>query len=103
MTIASLSLKCPKCGSSSVRRSRSTMLDRVLAIFDLKALKCRQCKCRFRTRYHEPTVVEKKTSETQRSESRRRRRVARRREIQVYACALGAFLFMLYVITRERG
>jgi hypothetical protein len=103
MTVASLSLKCPRCGSSSVRRSRSTMLDRILAIIGLKALKCRHCKCRFRTRYEEPQAVEKKPSESVRSESARRRRVAKIRELQIYAFALAAFVIMLYLITRDRG
>ena len=102
MAALPLSLKCPKCGSASVRRTRSTTLDRILSVFGLKAVKCRECRLRFRTRFEQLQVVEKK-SESGRSESTRRRRAARRREIQVYGFALIAFLLMLYMITRERG
>jgi hypothetical protein len=38
-----------------------------------------------------------------RSESRRRRTAARRRELFIYAMALVAFAVAAFVITRERG
>ncbi len=102
MTASPLSSKCPKCGSSSIRRTRSTALDRIFAAFGLRALKCRDCRRRFHTRGLQPQVPEKK-SESERSESTRRRKEARLRELRLYGFALLAFLVLFYMVAKERG
>lgn len=103
--LPSPSLNCPKCGSVSIRRTRSGPLDRLFGLFGLRTVKCRECRCRFRTRFVQSSSAPQTSRSTsgKRSESDRRRRAVRRRELQVYAYALAGFLLMLYVITRERG
>jgi predicted RNA-binding Zn-ribbon protein involved in translation (DUF1610 family) len=100
-TVNRHSHNCPKCGSQAIRRSRRNLIDRLLALANLKAYRCRECGRRF----HLPvdSAVPQPPKEQARSESRKRRRALKRREILVYVMALAAFAVAAFVITREGG
>jgi hypothetical protein len=99
MASPSLQPKCPKCSSVSLGRSRITPLDRLPSLFDLKPVRCRECRHRFRIHVE----GQKRPKTPGGHESSHRQRSIRFREILLYGCALVAFGVMLYMITRERG
>jgi DNA-directed RNA polymerase subunit RPC12/RpoP len=94
------SLRCPSCGSVTVRRSKRTLLDRLVAYAGYRPYRCHDC----RRRYHVVSrdIVAGPKAEA-RVESRKRRKALKRRELVVYAFALVAFAIAAFVITRERG
>jgi hypothetical protein len=92
MTARSHSPKCPECGSLAVRRSHRTWFERILTTFDIRPLRCSQCRHRFLHR-----------SAGERKESARRRLAVRKREAALYVCALFAFAIFAWIITIDRG
>lgn len=94
------SLKCPNCGSATIRRSHRNPLDRLRSLAGYKPYRCHDCQRRFHFRA-EPAG--RKAQSSTRSESRKRRQALKRREAVIYALALAAFAIVAFVITLERG
>jgi hypothetical protein len=62
-----------------------------------KPFRCRSCRKRFYA-----TAESAPGAKRNRAESAKRRRLSRRRETLVYACAMMAFAVVVFLITRER-
>ncbi len=92
--------KCISCGSTAIRRSRGHLVDRFWSLAGYKAYRCRDCRRRFHL-VVQPSPLPAKNGA--RSESRKRRKAVKRREVVVYVLALVAFAIAAFVITRERG
>jgi len=97
-------MKCPKCGSASVRESRrGKWNDPVHRAVGQTAYRCRDCRARF-------YFAEPPESRSSKNSSRRRRRAAhahrgiQRRflEVALFVIALVLFLVFLRYITREQ-
>ena len=90
--------RCPGCGAETIKRSRRKYADHILSLFGQKPFRCRSCGRRFHL-----TTESVKAQRPGRTESRKRRRAARRIEALIYVFALVAFAVVAFAITQERG
>jgi hypothetical protein len=95
------SVTCPRCSSTSVRRSPRNLWDKFLAATTSQyPYRCRNC----RTRFH--VVAQQITGasvERPRKESAKRRNAAKRRQVMIYALAAAMFVVFLVYLEIERG
>ncbi len=103
-------MKCPKCGSTELRKSRHGKLsDVVQALFGRNAYRCRSCRVRFHTAesLESPGSASRDGAGPRRQHHKRKRlsRGFRRRlvEVAVFVLMLIVFLVFLRYLTREQA